>query len=210
MADNVAITAGSGTAVATDEVAVNGGTTAHVQFVKLVDGSSNGTTGLPGDANGLYTVPRRDLIETSVTSGGLTTATTSYTAGDQMGTQFTVANAGRANGGSGYITGVTLVSAADNIGAVDVVFFDSSVTLASDNAAFAITDADALKFIGLVQLAGAYDIGNNRVAQAYNLAVPYKCAAASTSIYAALITRSGHTFFGAVTDLQLNVWMERN
>lgn len=211
MADNVAITAGSGTTIATDEVAVNGGTTAHVQYVKLVDGSGNGTTGLPGDANGLYTVPRRDLIETSVTSGGLTTATTSYTAGDQMGTLFTVANAARSAGGYGYITGVTLVSAADTVGAVDVVFFDSTLSLAADNAAFAISDADALKFVGLVQLNGSFDIGNNRVAQAYNLAIPYKCGGSplGTSLFAALITRSAHTFFGAVTDLQLNVFMER-
>ena len=210
MADNVAITAGTGTTIATDEVAANGGSIGHVQYVKLVDGTSNGTTGLPGDANGLYTVPRRDLIETSVTSGGLTIATTSYTAGDQMGTMFSVTNAGRANGGTGYITGVSLISAQDAIGAVDVVFFDTNVTLAGDNALFAISDPDALKFIGLVQLSGAYDIGNNRVAQAYNLAIPYKCDAATTSIFAALITRSAHTFFVAVTDLQLNVFMERN
>lgn len=53
MADNVALPALSGT-VATDDVAVNGGSSAQVQFVKLVDGTANGTAGLPGDAtNGL-------------------------------------------------------------------------------------------------------------------------------------------------------------
>lgn len=207
MADNVAITAGSGTTIATDEVAVNGGSSAHVQYVKLVDGTSNGTAGVPGSADGLYVISRRDLLEIAVTSGGLTTATTSYTAGDQMGTGFTFANAARTSGGYGYIVGVTLISAADQIGAVDVVIFDSAVSLASDNAAFAISDADALKLVAVIQLAGSYDIGNNRVAQAYNLSVPYKCA--TTSLYAGLITRSGHTFFGAVTDLQLNLYVER-
>lgn len=208
MADNVAITAGSGTTIATDEVAVNGGSTAHVQFVKLVDGASNGTTGLPGDATGLWTVPRRDQLRISVQSAGLTTATTAYTAGDTLGNQFTIANAARTSGGSGYITGVTLIDAADIIGAVDVVFFDSTVTLASDNAAFSISDADALKVVGVVQLAGAYDIGANRVAQAINLAVPYTCSG-GTSLFAGLITRSGHTFFGAATNLQLIVYVER-
>lgn len=58
MADNVTIPAtGTGDAtpvVATDQVAVNGGSVAHAQYVKLVDGTSNGTAGLPGDAaNGL-------------------------------------------------------------------------------------------------------------------------------------------------------------
>ena len=55
MADNVAITAGSGTSVATDEIQVSGtGTLGHVQYVKLVDGTLNGTGAIGGDAtNGL-------------------------------------------------------------------------------------------------------------------------------------------------------------
>jgi hypothetical protein len=55
MADNVAITAGAGTAIATDEVQVSGtNPIGHVQFVKLVDGTLNGTGAIAGDAtNGL-------------------------------------------------------------------------------------------------------------------------------------------------------------
>lgn len=53
MADNVDITPGSGATVATDEVAVNGGTPGHVQFVKLVDGAADGTDGIPGGTGGL-------------------------------------------------------------------------------------------------------------------------------------------------------------
>lgn len=209
MADNVAITAGAGTTIATDEVAVNGGSSGHVQFVKLVDGTSNGTGGIPGDANGLYVVPRVDTLRIAVDSGGLTIATTAYTAGDQVGTQFTLASAARASGGTGRIASVVLTSAADIIGAYDVVFMRSSITLAADNAAFAISDADANAVLGIVQLAGAFDIGNNRIAQAHNLAIPYDCSG-GTSLYAALITRASHTFFGAVTDLQLQVFVERN
>lgn len=209
MADNVAITAGTGTTIATDEVAVNGGTVAHVQYVKLVDGTGNGTTGITGSSKGLHVVSHRDIVRISVQSSGLTTATTTYTAGDQMGAQFTITNAANASGGAGYITGVTLVSAADQIGAVDVVFFDSSVTLAADNAAFAISDADALKTVAIVQLNGAYDIGNNRVAQAYNLAIPFVCSG-TANLYAGLITRSNHTFFGAATDLQLITYIEQS
>jgi hypothetical protein len=209
MADNVAITAGSGTTIATDEVAVNGGSVAHAQYVKLVDGTANGTDGIPGTTQGLATIPRRDLQRIAVDSGGLTIATTAYTAGDQLGTQFTLANAARASGGTGTIVGVVVTSAADIIGAIDVVFTRSSITLAADNAAYAISDTDAKAVIGIVQCAGAFDIGNNRVAQAFNLAVPYDCSG-GTSLYASLITRVGHTFFAAVTDLQLQVFVERN
>jgi hypothetical protein len=210
MADNVAITAGSGTTIATDEVAVNGGSTGHVQFVKLVDGTADGTVGITGTTTGELNVEvRYDLTRIAVNSGGLTTSVTAYTAGDQVGTQFTLASAARASGGSGMIRSVVLTSAADIIGAFDVVFTRSSITLAADNAAYAISDTDALAVVGIVQLAGALDIGNNRVAAAYNLAVPYDCSG-GTSLFASLITRVGHTFFAAVTDLQLQVYVERN
>ena len=64
---------------------------------------------------------------------------------------------------------------------------------------------------GQFQLAGAFDIGNNRIAQAFNLAIPYVCSG-GTSLYAALITRGAiaATPFTAVTDLQLIVYVERN
>lgn len=53
MADNVAITAGAGTTVATDEVNTGGGA-AHVQLMKLLDGTDGGTDRIQGTAaNGL-------------------------------------------------------------------------------------------------------------------------------------------------------------
>lgn len=49
MADNVPITAGSGTTIATDEVGTD-----HYQKVKLVDGTADSSAAIPGDAtNGL-------------------------------------------------------------------------------------------------------------------------------------------------------------
>lgn len=149
-----------------------------------------------------------DVLRISVQSSGLTTAATAYTAGDQVGAQFTFANASRASDGYGYIVGCTLISAADIIGAYDVVVTRASITLASDNAAYSISDSDALQVVGIIQLTGAFDIGANRVAQAQNLRIPYDCSG-GTSLYAGLITRSGHTFFGAATDLQLILHVER-
>jgi len=53
MADTIAITAGAGTTVGTDEVTI-GGTLQHIQRVKLVDGADGGTALIGGDAtNGL-------------------------------------------------------------------------------------------------------------------------------------------------------------
>lgn len=159
----------------------------------------------------LHTISRRDMVRIASNSAGLTIATTTYAAGDQCGTLFTLANAARITGGSGVITGVRVTDvagAAGVIGAMDVVFFDSTVTLAADNAAFAISDADCLKVIGLVQLAGAFSLTNNRICQAFNLSIPYACSG-GTSLFAALITRSANAVFTAVTDLQLAVTVDR-
>ncbi len=50
MADNIAITAGSGTTVKTDQLPDN----SHVQYIKLMSGTADDTTVIPGDAKGLY------------------------------------------------------------------------------------------------------------------------------------------------------------
>jgi hypothetical protein len=184
--------------------------------VLLLGVRNYGGAGADGDYSALsvsssgeqYVIGRKDQQRIAVTSAGLTTATTSYTAGDQVGTQFTFANAARVTGGSGVITGVSLVSAQDAIGPMDLIVSRSSMTLAADNAAYAISDADALNVLWLIPLQGAWDIGNNRLCQAMNLALPYDCS--GTSLFGGLITRAGHTFFGAVTDLQLTLWVERN
>lgn len=208
MADGVAITAGSGTTIATDDVTVNG-VAGHVQYVKMVDGRANGTDGLPGDSQGQWVVARRDLIRIAVQTSSLTLSVTAYTAGDQVGTLFEFANAARVSGGSGTLVGVTLTDVNDVIGPYDLVLFDSSVTLSGgNNGAFAVSDADSLKLVGIVPMA-AYDIGNNRIAQSYNLAIPYVCSG-SASLFGGLITRAGHTFFTANTDLQVNLYCERN
>jgi hypothetical protein len=185
----------------------------------LMMGVRNHTTGSTADGDysaisvsstgEMQTLARRDLQRIAVGVTGVTTATTAYVAGDQVGTQITLANAARLSGGSGTIVGATLIDQSDITGAYDLVIFDSSVTLAADNAAFAISDADSLKIVALVQLAGAFDLTNNRVAQAYNLAIPYVCSG-GTSLFAALITRAGHTFFTAGALPQVNVYVERN
>lgn len=240
MADNVAITAGSGTNIATDDVAG-----VHFQKIKLyastdgteaalsraedaahTDGDHGllmlGVRGYTGaSADGDYSAlsvasdghldvdAHYDLFRISVASSGLTTATTAYTAGDTVGTLFTLADAGRVSGGSGRIVGVQIVDASDVIGSIDVVIFDSSVTLAADNATFAISDADALKVVALVNCA-TIDLGNNRISQAMNLSIPYVCSG-GTSLYAGLITRAANAVFAAgATTVQLIVYVERN
>ena len=213
MADNVAVSSAASYTAAADQ-ATWSGDTALVQLVKpvLVTGTEGAKTivALTGDTEGaLYVVQRRDQLRIAVASAGLTIATTAYVAGDIVGTQFTLANAARASGGTGVITSVILTSEADIIGPYDVVFTRESTTISADNAAASLDAANIVKVIGMVQLAGAFDLGATRIAQAYNIALPYDCSG-STNLYAHLITRAGHTFFAAIDDLQLTVTVERN
>jgi hypothetical protein len=152
----------------------------------------------------LHTISRRDTIRATAST---TSSAATYTAGNQLGTLITLTSAARITGGAGVITGVRLIDSVGSIGAVDVVFFDSTLTLATDNTAFAVSDTDALKCIGLVQLAGSYSFTNNRLAQAFNLAVPYVCSG-GTSLFVGLVARGGTTFATAST-LSLAVTMDR-
>lgn len=67
MADNVPVTAGSGTDIATDDVAG-----VHFQRVKLVDGTADSDAVIAGDAtNGLDVDVTRVPAPLSLTGGGV-------------------------------------------------------------------------------------------------------------------------------------------
>lgn len=137
-----------------------------------------------------------------VTSSGLTTATTAYSAGDQVGTQFTFAGAAIATGGGGYIESIVLNDETAIIGTYTAWIFRSSATAASDNAAFSISDADSENLVGVVQLGPVYS-GVNNFTATWLGSLPYDCAA--TSLFVLLQTNAGHTFFGAATALKLKL-----
>lgn len=157
----------------------------------------------------MNTVGRRDLqrLQQAITFTG--NPPTAYVSGDTFGALVSLTGAARVTGGGGVITGVTINSFSDVIGTFDVVFFDSTVTLPADSAAFTLSDADSLKVIGIVPLSGSYDLGVNRVAQCFNLAVPYVCSG-STTLYAGIITRSAYTLVASDFQSNLTVFVERN
>lgn len=157
----------------------------------------------------MQTLARRDLVRLQTAISFTGNPPTAYVSGDQFGNLVTLTNAARVSGGTGTITGVTINSASVLIGTFDVLFFESSVTLAGDSAPFSISDADGLKLIGIVPMAGSYSLGLNRVAQAFNIAIPYVCVG-STSLFAAIITRSAYTLAAGDFASNLNVFVERN
>lgn len=205
------------TSLSKNEDAVHSTGDSGLMFLGVANEADAARSGTDGDYTPLSTdragnvnvIPRSGLVRVSVQSSGLTTASTAYVAGDQLGNQFTFAGCARKSGGTGFIRGVMIIDAADVIGPVDLVVTRSSVTLAADNAPYAISDADALNVVAVIQTVGSFDIGNNRVCQAFNLAIPYDCSG-GTSLFGGLITRAGHTFFGAATNIQVILFVEPN
>jgi hypothetical protein len=78
------------------------------------------------------------------------------------------------------------------------------VSFGTDNAAPSLSDADALFYLGTIEFPVPYDFGGVRVSHIDSLALPVK-ANASGIIYGRLQTLTGHTFFGAATDIQVNL-----
>jgi hypothetical protein len=220
MADHVAITAGAGTTVAADEVVDGTLGTVKVQFVKIMDGTLDGTTKLKiqaedatvdsGDAGILAMVKRNDTpanlsgtdgdaevlqvsggklwtqnlgfpttVSTDVTRPANTTvyaindavADTTPTAGG-----FTWTSAARKSGGSGVITDIFVSFEEDAATPLvgEVFIFNQSVTAITDNAAFAITDAEAKTLVGIIPFSLA-DIGNQGYAHVTNLNYMFTC-----------------------------------
>ena len=142
-----------------------------------------------------------------ITSSGLTTATTAYTAGDMLGPEYTLSGAAFYAGGEGYITGLQIVDKAKIIGGTDWRFFDAAASPAADNAANSWADANAITQVASCQLPAPVTSALNGQAYLGNLWLPYKCASGSTSLYMSVITLTGHTFFGAVGDLVMRVYL---
>lgn len=204
MADNVTTqsstlaTVPASTVIATDD---SGG--AHYQIVELADATTP-TQRLAIDSSGRVTAitTRSASLRSSATSAGLTTASTAYTAGDQLGTILTFSSAVGVSAGAGLLTAATLLDEVKITGEVWLYLFDRSVTLASDNAAATFSDSDMANCLGIVKFPQGDDVTDNRFAQVSNAGLQVR-ANSGTSVYGALVTKSGHTFFGAVTNLKV-------
>lgn len=208
MADSdVTITAGTGTKI--DTRTVGAGVDEHRQVVCIGDPSTAANVANVDSAGSVNVLLRKDLVrlQQAITFTG--NPPTAYVAGDQFGGLVSLTGAARASGGTGVITGVAVQSFSAVLGALDVVFFDSTVTLAADSAAFTLSDADSAKVIAVVPLAGAYTLSTNRIAQIYNISVPYLCNG-STTLFAGIIARSSATFVASDFASNLTVFVERN
>lgn len=211
MADSVTVyngnTGGTNYTVATDDITISGGPAGQVQYVKLADGTPNGTAGIGGTANGLYVTPHQDMQVLTLQVPGNTAAP--HAANSQIGTAISLGSAVRNAGGSGTILGVSLVDDDAVIGSVDVAFFNTTLTTPVANAAtFDLTaSADQLKLVEIVSLNYALGFTSFRFSRLMGLNIPYTCV--GTSLVAYLIARTAATFT-STTGLTLNVYVARD
>lgn len=189
MADNIAVTPGSGTNIATDDA---GG--AHYQIMKLADGTADSTTLIPlaGTlANGLYVDPHRLMVRVQQTP--TISASAIYAAKDAVGGLLTFANAARVSAGSGTVVGVQIMDKDQERADLDLLLFDRTITAPTDNAAFDPSDTEIGYCTGTVRiLAGDYaDLNDNSVAHV-SCDVPFVLN--GTSLFGALVVRSTPTY----------------
>jgi hypothetical protein len=210
MTDKIAITPGSGADVNTDDCGAAG----HVQGMKLCYSADGVATYVTADATGLQVNPGAQTFRIEVNSAGLTTASTSYTAGDQEGTEMTFANAARISGQGGILNSAVLLDKSKILSAtpaeIDLLLFTSSITGATDNAAFDDSDTDMGEYVGRVKFyLGDWMVqSSNAINERHGLGIAYACDA--TSLFGIFVGRTNHTFYTAVTDLRVALTVIRD
>ncbi len=205
MADNVPITAGVGTSVATDDV---GGV--HYQRMKLHTAEADSAEPIGdtdfGASRALWVDPRPAV--TRIQQTPTVSTTPAYTAKDAVGGLLTFANAARVSGGSIRVAAVQMVDKAQQMKDYDLVLFDRTVTAPTDNAAFDPTDTELGYVVGVVPLGGWTDFNDNAVCH-----VPCNIVAElnGTDLFGVLVSRSatGPTFV-ATSDVVVTVTVEQH
>ena len=198
MADNVTFTTPSFTAAA-DEVTYSGDTS-KVQLMRLVhvsgsEGSKTLTELVDSTTSQLIVQPAGRTRRISVTP---TLDTSAYGSGDSLCGQMTIANAVRNSGGSAILQSITVLDRTQaQRAAMDILFFDRSVTVAAANAALAMSDADMANCLGVISI-GPYNTAwagtpANSISTLVNIGLPI-VVNSGTDLYAAVCVRATPTY----------------
>lgn len=127
-----------------------------------------------------------------------------YASGDCIGGLQTISNAARASGGTGTILSVCVLDKTQAQRApMDLLFFDQSVTVAGNNVAIAMSDADMANCLGVISI-GAYNSAwpgtpLNSFSTLANVGLPFVLTG-SANLYCQAVVRSTPTYTGT-TDL---------
>lgn len=212
MADNIAVTPGTGATVRADEVG-----SALLQVIKIGLGADGAEdllldSGQQTSANSLPVVLPSDQVVDVVglsTRVGvvLTTTTDALTAGEVVADTQEIANVMRENAGTGLLHSLSVVDKDDQGAALTLFFLNSSASLGTENSTPSIGDSDAETILGWVDVSAAdyKDLGGVRVASVKNVGLGLQSGAATTSIYVAVTTSGTPTYATSGLELYLHV-----
>jgi hypothetical protein len=209
MTDNLttqttAATIPTATGIATKEATHGGDASQHIQVMQPIGVSgSEGSYTLTEIATNLGL-----LIETTSTVVDLTLSldTSAYADGDVLAEAQELTNAVRESGGSGVLQSIVVVDQNDQGEALDVVIADSSITLGTENGAVSISDADAAKILGIVEVVASdyVDLVNSQLATKNGLGISVE-ASGSSSLYVGAISRGTGTYTASGIVLRIGI-----
>lgn len=129
-----------------------------------------------------------------------------YASGDVIGGKMTFSNMAREVGGSGLVQMVSIFSKSAQTFACELWLFhtDPSLSTFTDNAAFVLNGADFDKVAAVVPITTWYAAGGPSFAEAAQLAMPYKLAAAQVDMQGVLVARATPTL-ASISDIKVAV-----
>jgi hypothetical protein len=214
MADNVTLP-GTGLDVKTREKSAK-----HVQAVELDFGGSGTVDVMQKGQNTAaqsipVVTPSDDLVivSTTITRPADTTA---YTAGDTFANStsaptaggFTLANVVRASGGSGIILNAAISMSGPNAASPingELWIFDQAVTAINDNAAFAISDAEAQNMVAIIPFTANRGGGNNALAFLPNIMAGFACVGSANLRFLVKVVTAYTPVSGEVMSVRLAI-----
>lgn len=135
--------------------------------------------------------------------------TNAYAEGDVLADRQEITNVLPGGVDCGVIQSVTLLDEDDNGRAIELIFLDSDVTIGTENSAVSITDANARKIVGRLNIAATdySDLINSQFAQIRNVGIQFQLASGSTSLWVAAVYRdeTGDTYTAAGIRLKLGI-----
>lgn len=120
-----------------------------------------------------------------------------YAAGDYVGTSatpMTFTNCARIAGGGGYIVSAMIIDGALQSVSGELWLFDSDPTPPNDSAAWTITDANALRLVGIIPVSTYYASAANSVGQSDTQNIAFRCASGSRDLFGCFVTRGAPTY----------------
>lgn len=122
--------------------------------------------------------------------------TSAYIDGDVLFVTKALLDVVQNNSGAALLQSLIVIDADDQKQALDLLFFDSDVTIGTINATPSITDAAALSLLGRVSVATTdyYDLGGVSVAGLRSVGLIVRAAENTRNVYVAGVSRGTGTY----------------